>query len=72
MGPAMATASEKLRSDMQRALSNVHAELERIEILAAALDALSGPVPDYEPSFHHLNLRGLDRFELGDTTMSER
>ena len=40
----MATASEKLRNDMQRALSNVHAELERIEILAAALDALSGPL----------------------------
>jgi hypothetical protein len=66
MGPAMATASEKLRNDMQRALCNVHAELERIEILAAALDALSGPVPDYEPSFHHLNLRELDRFELRD------
>ncbi|MEJ2435596.1 MAG: hypothetical protein P8Y53_21520, partial [Pseudolabrys sp.] len=60
----MATASDKLRADMETALSNVRAELERIEILAAALDACSLPVPDYEPAFRHLILRELDRFEL--------
>jgi len=49
----MATASEKLRNDIQRALRNLHAELDRVE-LAAALGAFSAPVPDYEPVFRHL------------------
>jgi hypothetical protein len=64
MGPAMATASDKLRHDLKCTLANVHVELERIDILTAALEAFSRPVPDYEPSFHHLNLRELDRFAL--------
>jgi hypothetical protein len=64
MGPAMATASERLREDMETALNNVRDELARIEILAAALDAFSTPVPDYAPEFHHLSPRELDRFRL--------
>ncbi len=60
----MATTSDKLRQDMHRALGNIQQELQRVEILAAALDAFSAPVPEYEPAFHHLNLRELDRFEL--------
>ena len=50
----MATASEKLRNDIQRAWRNLHAELDRVELLAAALGAFSAPVPDYEPVFRHL------------------
>ncbi len=60
----MATASDKLREEMETALNNVRDELTRIEILAAALDAFSSPVPDYQPAFHHLNPRELDRFQL--------
>lgn len=66
MGPAMATASDRLRQDLKRALANMRAELERIEILTAALDAFNRPVPDYQPSFHHLDLRALDSFVLRD------
>jgi hypothetical protein len=61
----MARTSDKLKNDMQRVLSNLHAELDRVEFLAAALDAFSAPVPDYEPVFRHLSppVRELDRSE---------
>jgi hypothetical protein len=39
---------------MRRILRDLHAELDRVELLAAALDAFSTPVPDYEPMFRHL------------------
>lgn len=64
MGPAMATASDKLRADLQSALRNVRAELERIQILAAVLESFGAPVPDYEPAFHHLKRCELGRFEV--------
>jgi hypothetical protein len=62
----MATASDKLRNDMRRVLSDLHAELDRVELLAVALDAFSAPVPDYEPVFHHLAppARALGKHEL--------
>jgi hypothetical protein len=68
----MVTAAERLRNEMHAALGNVRAELNRIEILAAALDAFDAPVPDYEPAFHHLNARELDRFEWRDPSDAER
>ena len=52
----MATPSDRLKDDMQRVLHNLHAELDRVELLAAALGAFSAPVPDYEPTFHHRDL----------------
>jgi len=64
----MATAADKLRNDMERVLGNLHAELDRVELLAAALDAFQAPVPDYEPVFRHLPppARELHRHELRD------
>ena len=63
----MQTTMERLKQDMSGALRNVHAELERVEILAAALYGFSAPVPDYEPTFRHLAPAELGRHELGET-----
>lgn len=45
--------SENLRDEMHRSLAKVSRELEKLEILAAAMAAFSRPVPDYELSFQH-------------------
>lgn len=50
----MARASDKLRHDMQRVLGDLRTDLDRVELLAAALEAFSAPVPDYEPVFRHV------------------
>ena len=63
----MQTAMERLKQDLGGALRNVHAELERVEILTAALYGFSAPIPDYEPTFRHISPVQLNRHELGQT-----
>jgi hypothetical protein len=60
----MQTAMERLKQDMSGALRSVHAELERVEILAAALYGFSAPIPDYEPTFRHVSPAQLNEHEL--------
>lgn len=43
-----------VREELLRALDSMRAELDRVELLSAALEAFSKPVPDYEPGFQHL------------------
>ena len=62
----MQTTMERLKQDLGGALRNVHAELERVEILAAALYGFSAPIPDYEPTFRHVSPAQLIRHELGE------
>ena len=59
-------AAERLKHDLRGAVRNVHAELKRIEILAAALYGFSAPVPDYEPTFQHLSTSRLTRHDLDE------
>lgn len=47
-------AMEQMSHELHRTLESVRVELDRIEILTAALSAFSKPVPDYEPGFQHL------------------
>jgi hypothetical protein len=47
-------AIDRVRRDLARVLDDLHAELDRVEILTAALIAFSTPVPDYEPVFQHM------------------
>jgi hypothetical protein len=61
----MQTAMERLKTDLGGALRNVHAELERVEILAAALYGFSAPIPDYEPTFRHISPAQLNSHQLG-------
>jgi len=48
-------AIDRVRRELHRVLDNVRADLDRVEILSAALNAFSKPVPDYEPRFRHVH-----------------
>jgi hypothetical protein len=61
----MQTASERLKHELRDAIADLHADLDRIEILAAVLCGFSAPVPDYEPTFRHISLAPLQRYEIG-------
>ncbi|HZT26614.1 MAG TPA: hypothetical protein VFA57_13005 [Pseudolabrys sp.] len=60
----MQTASERLKCDLRAAIGDMRIDLERVEILTAALYAFSMPVPDYEPRFHN-TVAHLNSHELG-------
>jgi hypothetical protein len=59
------TAIERLRRDLHRVLDNMRADLNRIEILTAALSAFGRPVPAYEPGFRHLRNLTLGVHKIG-------
>ena len=48
------TAIDRVKSELGRTFEKRRAELDRIELLAAALAAFSKPIPDYEARFLHL------------------
>ena len=48
------TAGDRLKRELHRAVDRIRLELEKIEILSAAMAAFSKPVPGYEPGFRHL------------------
>jgi hypothetical protein len=54
-----------VRRELRRVLDHVRADLDRIEILTAALNAFSKPVPDYEPAFQHINGLALKQHQIG-------
>ena len=58
------TAIDRVRRDLQRVLDHVRADLDRIEILTAALIAFTKPVPDYEPAFRHMHDLKLSAHQL--------
>ena len=55
---------DRVKSELNRAFEKTRVELDRIEILAAALAAFSAPIPSYEPRFHHLRQLNLAANEL--------
>jgi hypothetical protein len=65
----MPTPSERLKHELRDAIHDLHAHLDRVEILAAALHGFSAPVPDYEPAFQHFSTTQLQRFEIGGGTL---
>jgi hypothetical protein len=45
----------KGKDGVERELSReVHASVERVDLLASFLSALARPVPEYEPEFRHV------------------
>jgi hypothetical protein len=64
-------ASDRVKSEINRALDNMRAEIDRIEILTAALAAFARPVPDYEPGFQHLRHVTAYAQELGQATSGD-
>jgi hypothetical protein len=65
-GLAMKTNSaiDRVKRDLNRALDTMRADLDRIDILAAALVAFSRSVPDYEPAFRHMPYLTLSAHEI--------
>lgn len=57
-------AIDQVRRDLQHAIDHAHADLDRIELLTAALSAFSQPVPEYEPKFQHMHGLALSRHEI--------
>ena len=45
------TSIDRVKRELHCVLGHMRADLDRIEILMAALSAFSRPVPDYEPAF---------------------
>jgi hypothetical protein len=59
------SAIDRVRRELRRVLDHVRADLDRIEILTAALNAFNKPVPDYEPAFQHINGLALKQHQIG-------
>lgn len=57
-------AIDRVRRDLHRVIDHTRADLDRIEILTAALSAFSKPVPDYEPAFRHMHNLALSQHEI--------
>jgi len=59
-------AIDRVRRDLHRVLDHMRADLDRVELLAAAVGAFSRPVPDYDRDFRHLvDHMTLSAHELG-------
>lgn len=41
--------------NLDGAFDRVRRELDRIELLTAAMSAFGRPIPDYEPAFRHMH-----------------
>ncbi|MDO9411951.1 MAG: hypothetical protein Q7T81_05180 [Pseudolabrys sp.] len=48
------TGADRLKRELQRAVERIRTELDKIDILSAAMAAFAKPVPDYEPGFRHM------------------
>jgi hypothetical protein len=56
-----------MQRELDRAIAALRADLDRVELLTAALSAFGRPVPDYEPSFRHIGRTRLAAHELGSS-----
>ena len=60
------TAIDRMKRELHRALDHRRTDLDRIEILTAAMSAFGKPVPEYEPQFQHMYELGLTRHEINN------
>jgi hypothetical protein len=56
--------TDRLKRELSRAVETLKADLDRVELLTAALSAFHRPVPDYEPTFQHTQRMRLSAHEL--------
>jgi hypothetical protein len=57
-------AIDQVRRDLLGVLDDMHAKLDRVELLTAALFAFSTPVPDYEPVFQNMHPMALTAHQI--------
>ena len=62
------TATDRMQRERDRAMGALRADLDRVELLTAALSAFSRPVPEYEPSFRHVRRMELEAHELCESS----
>jgi hypothetical protein len=55
MANANDISTDRVKRELHRALEDTRADLDRVEIWSAGLYAFSRPIPEYQPSFQHLN-----------------
>ncbi len=55
---------ERMKGELHCLVDSMRVDLDRVELLIAALNGFSRPVPGYEPRFHHLRQVGLSAHEL--------
>jgi hypothetical protein len=60
------TAIDRVKRDLHGALDTMRGDLDRVELLAAALSVFNRSIPDYEPRFLHLPRVPLSAHELGE------
>ena len=58
-------ATNHLKRELKRAVDTLRADLDRVELLTAALSAFHRPIPEYEPTFRHTQRMSLSAHELG-------
>jgi len=56
--------TDRLKRELSRAVETLKSDLDRVELLTAALSAFHRPVPDYEPTFQHTHRMSLSAHEL--------
>jgi hypothetical protein len=59
------TAIDRVRRQLKRVVANMRADLDRVELLSAALKAFNRPVPDYEPGFRNVRNMTLAAHQIG-------
>ena len=57
-------ATERLKRELSCAVDQLRVDLDRVELLTAALSAFQRPVPEYEPTFRHTQRMSLSAHEL--------
>ncbi|HVV61858.1 MAG TPA: hypothetical protein VHD14_08880 [Pseudolabrys sp.] len=58
------TGTDRLGRDLERTIGKLRADIDRVEMLTAALRAFTAPVPEYEPRLRNVRLN-LSSYELG-------
>lgn len=58
-------AIDRIRQELHRTIDDMRHDLTRVEILTAALNAFARPVPDYEPTFQHMQKATRGVYEIG-------
>ena len=60
-------AMDRMQRELVRAVEDLRADVDRVELLTAALSAFNRPIPDYEPSFQHVAQPSLGAYEMSGT-----
>ncbi|HEY1310810.1 MAG TPA: hypothetical protein VGF02_07650 [Pseudolabrys sp.] len=58
-------ATDRIKRKLDDALDTMRSDLDRVELLAVALNTFSRPIPDYEPTFRHVRQLTLNSHMLG-------